>query len=443
MISSLILPTPFEELGLDIMLTLYLFVQDKYPQLAQSSFTVHKFISLKWKPNDIVTNSVYEEKVIERMKLLIQNQPDEYLQILMESSEDLESSKRDFVDKVLNAVVKESLGKGVFDTKETTIITITLSLVTTCDSACFFLLKCMKATDLPTLLRRLIKMAFTKVTYQNQICKVLIAKVLVVDHWASESLLFYMDLIREFNINKKFINIPYEYYLSKNATPADITDMVSTDCEAYQKTNEHYILTDTDVKEHVKDLVSVAEYWGRKVTIQVAKRGLRQLIQYTFSSPSNETNITLWNSLSSALIEHRSLVWLVIRKCIALMKQQREWEENLKDKSVYDVSSTREKLLYDRLCPMLILQSIHSNAYSSVKLPEEVLENNKDFLIKCKGSINCFKVSTVKSKRDGFCEELLNVLLLRSEQPLEFVEIEKFSRELVGKMFTKPEKHTQ
>ncbi|KAI8641797.1 hypothetical protein BD408DRAFT_202394 [Parasitella parasitica] len=268
------------------------------------------------------------------------------------------------------------------------------------DQACELLLKCMDFTDLPKLIRKLMKLSNVEDQREKMIYTALIAKALLKADWASSSILNYVDLVREFKFYKGFVTIDAKMHPK---TPGDIPPLYPT-IEVTQK------FTDDQVEAISKSLMIPLQLWSAQVGEQDFTLAVRQLVQYSYGIPKDGTWIEAWKQLSFAFENNHHLVWPVIETCTDILKEQISINQDV----VRQTANIKESVLFFRLSPMLILQTIPKNAFAPVLLPESYVNFIADKLRKIGISKSMLKITQRQDTHTPTCIQLMEELLQRS-----------------------------
>jgi hypothetical protein len=164
---------------------------------------------------------------------------------------------------------------------------------------------------LPLLIQKLMKMVVnTNDVEKEKIPYIaLISKTLLQESWASNSILLYIDWIREFKVLRGFVNSAR----SPPLTPQDITQI---------EIPTEKLLSEKELETQSTWLMGPIQLWATKVEMNHFISGLRQLVRYSYGSPRDTTCIDAWRHLSFAFAKDHTLVWPVIEECLDIMQTQ-------------------------------------------------------------------------------------------------------------------------
>ncbi|KAI9019200.1 hypothetical protein CLU79DRAFT_759060 [Phycomyces nitens] len=340
---------PFDGLGNGLIACLFLLIPHLTKDTKLTTGALQTLLGLDWDLEGLI-NMVGYESIVQHIKCVIEQQPEEGLLYLLEGIDDSQTLESCFKKSVIEAIIEAMIGaKTQTDSSDVSqpLMNTLLMFAPTTHVACELLIKCMPLLYLPELISRLMKMAYTLDPRQNQVSKGLIAKALLVDSWAGESILLYVDLIRDFKYRKGFSTVLPGERFTYRSTPADLKP-------AQDLEDPSVGLDNSDVEKYVMEFISVLGLWGEKAPPWALEAGLRQMVHSTCGSPLDQTNVLVWKTLSFAILDHRFLVWVVMQECSDVMKLQRSWIDYLHDESTTD--ALFEKKLYAILTPMIILQ---------------------------------------------------------------------------------------
>ncbi|KAL0085361.1 hypothetical protein J3Q64DRAFT_1743403 [Phycomyces blakesleeanus] len=429
-INHIPLNEPFDGLGNEIAACLFLVMPHLANHTKLTAGALRILLSLEWDLEGLI-NMVDYESIIHHLKCIVYQQPEEALLYLTKGIDDSQALKSRFIKSVIESVIDGATQTNISEISQPLMNTLLMFTATT-HVACELLIKCMAFLYLPELIARLMKMAYTLDPRQNQVSKGLIAKALLIDKWAGESILLYVDMIRDFKYRKSFSTIFPGSHFTWRSTPADIEP---TQAHILQE-NSANKLEDSDTDKYVMEFISVLGLWGEKAAPWALEAGLKQMVHKTCGSPLDQTNVLVWKTLSFAILGHRSLVWVVMQECSGVMKLQRRWIDDLQNDATTD--DLFEKKLYAILTPMIILQALHPTVYECVNLNRQTAEEMKTHLVRCGNNLDNFKVSDDDdSKHSQLCAELLDALSIRLKLTPGLSAIENLSKMLTTKIFGK------
>ncbi|KAI7905031.1 uncharacterized protein BX663DRAFT_501425 [Cokeromyces recurvatus] len=225
-----------------------------------------------------------------------------------------------------------------------------MSLLKTNNSACELLIKCMPYLRLLPLIQRLMQMASTILSddRERMVYMALISKALLDERWSSDSILLYIDLIRDFKMQKGFI--------SSN----DLKEHDLTPCSI--SNNKKQQVKDELKEEQIESLCTVymapIQLWSMKINSEAFSLGLRQLVRYSYGIPRDTVSIESWKHLSFAFLKNHELIWPVIEECTNIMKTQIMITKDMIQNKSVKARQLKETILFLRINPMLILQII-------------------------------------------------------------------------------------
>lgn len=156
------------------------------------------------------------------------------------------------------------------------------------------------------------KLSIVQNEREKMTCIALISKALLQEHWASSSILNYVESIREFKLYKGFVT---KNTVTPPKGPQDI---------ALSKPAVEIIQTfkDEEIEAISLSLMISLQLWSTRVCEHDFGLALRQLVQYSCGIPKDSTWIEAWKQLSFAFANNHKLVWYVIEACTDILKTQ-------------------------------------------------------------------------------------------------------------------------
>ncbi|CEP13984.1 hypothetical protein [Parasitella parasitica] len=275
-----------------------------------------------------------------------------------------------------------------------------LSAVKESDQACNLLLKCMDFTDLSGLIRKLMKLSNVEDQREKMIYMALIAKALLKTDWVSSSILNYVDLVREFKLYKGFVTIDANDHPK---TPRDTS-------LPYPTVQVTQTFPNDQVETISKSLMIPLQLWSARATEESFTSAIRQLVQYSYGLPKDGTWIEAWKQLSFAFENNHRFIWPVIETCTNIMREQISITQDF----IEQPAEIKEKIIFFRLSPMLILQAIPKNAYALLSLPDSYVNFITSKLMKIGISKSMLKVTQQQDTHLSTCIQLMEELLQRS-----------------------------
>ncbi|KAI8391305.1 uncharacterized protein BYT42DRAFT_189494 [Radiomyces spectabilis] len=304
-----------------------------------------------------------------------------------------------------------------------------LKKIATNNTACELLIKCMPCLDLRTLILHLMQMAHNPDPRTNQVCKALIAKALMVESWVSDSILVYLDLIRDFEQKKAFVVDAGTNCSFANISPASLVNTTAS-------TLLSSTLDDSSTQSFTMELVSVIELWSNKVKPEHLRSGLAQLVRKSYgSAQSLSLSILVWKVLSRTLLTQHQLIWVILEECVKLIKSQPQLTESLIDDDSAESTLAVQTLLYARLAPLLILLTMPNKVYDVVKLADDALARFQPSLQVLDIPLQNIKRGTISDDCAETQHELLQELIYRSQNELEYEHVKQQSKSLIMRIF--------
>ncbi|KAI8350928.1 hypothetical protein EDC96DRAFT_519232 [Choanephora cucurbitarum] len=313
-----------------------------------------------------------------------------------------EDSRAEFSYELLKALVEHNADQ-VMPILEPNL----LSLIKVSNKACELLIHCMSFMKLPLLIHKLMKMAVVSKENEKEkmTCIALISKALLHETWHHDSILYYIDMLRLVQTRQ---NITEPTYLTPQS-PKDITlDHKSTQDTQFSDQQET-----TQLIKSV--LIMPVQLWSSRIDPISFKLCLKQLVHYSYGIPKDIICVEAWINLRFALMQHPEAVWIVIEQCVVIMKQQPILTDDLIKNTSDQARYLKENILFLRLNPLLILQTIPQQAYQEVCLPKSYI----DIKPSVRSKSNQIKTTTIITPRTQLAIELADELLYRSCEPSE------------------------
>ena len=148
---------------------------------------------------------------------------------------------------------------------------------------------------------------------EKMTCIALISKALLQEHWASSSILNYIELIREFKLHKGFV-------IKNTMTPPKGPQDIALSKPAAVETIQTFKVE--EIETISLSLMISLQLWSTRVREHDFGLALRQLVQYSCGIPKDSTWIEAWKQLSFAFSNNHKLVWHVVEVCTDILRTQ-------------------------------------------------------------------------------------------------------------------------
>ncbi|RUP46218.1 hypothetical protein BC936DRAFT_147202, partial [Jimgerdemannia flammicorona] len=187
-----------------------------------------------------------------------------------------------------------------------------------------------------------------------------------------------------------------------------------------------------NVQSHTDRLFRIIAKWAERTPPQTWPLLVPTLITKTYASPSDPTLIRFWSTVAPWLAKSEEGMKRVVGQVLVLMEIQGRLTEELLDTKFDDSALAVQSLLFARLCPLLILKTIPSEAFDEVlTLSTEQMLMVGDFWNGQEDS----KHDSVELASSDVSERMLIELVRRSDHPVEFPQIRQLSLSLLPKLF--------
>ncbi|KAI9470750.1 MAG: hypothetical protein EXX96DRAFT_542824 [Benjaminiella poitrasii] len=215
-------------------------------------------------------------------------------------------------------------------------------------------------------------------------------------------------------------------FASYNDLQQDLNHLTPSNILQVEKPPTTTELNAEEVESLSTTFMAPIQLWSMKVNAETFKLGLRQLVRYSYGIPRDTVCIESWKHLSFAFLKHHEFIWPIIEECTDIMKTQ--------------VKHLKEAILFLRINPMLILQTIPKEVYDVVGLPKSYID-----LLHNKLQAISIRTQDIKIQNDTthrqICIQLVDELLQRSLEP-KYLEDDlenpiEFSISLLGKILCK------
>ncbi|GAN07701.1 hypothetical protein MAM1_0172d07203 [Mucor ambiguus] len=280
-----------------------------------------------------------------------------------------------------------------------------LSLVKQSNQACELLIKCMEFADLPVLIRKLMKMSIVEDEKEKMTCIALISKALLQERWASSSVLNYIEMVRDFKLHKGFTVPNSTSYLqgpqdiaSSNLPVAEVSEVFEPD----------------QVQTISISLLLPLQLWSARVSEGDFGSALRQLVQYCCGIPKDGTWIEAWKQFSFAFAKKHQLVWHAVEECTHVLASQTSMTQDVVHDTSIQAMQWKESIVFLRISPMLILQTIPKDVFDVLKLPNSYVNLITHKLEKIGVSRDMIKTSQQQDAHAPVCIQLMDELLQRN-----------------------------
>ncbi|KAI8332807.1 hypothetical protein BC941DRAFT_435382 [Chlamydoabsidia padenii] len=310
-----------------------------------------------------------------------------------------------------------------------TLVQELLARVTTSNKSCELLLRCLPLIRKPALLLCLMKMlAMADNERSNHVTKGLIAKTLMEDSWCGDSLLVYIDLIRDLLRTRRYRTKFKSMTFSKSAMPGDVFHMFDNEDESGS------CLDLEDLEKTETELLWPIQLWSTKVNPTIMERIIPLLIDKYYNAPNESIFIRVWQMLAFSIIQHKSLVLAIIKKCTEIMENQKRFFDMIGQGLV-----RKEDInLYTLLLPILVLSIFPRHAYEHIGLPSIIIQQWQT-----RWPQSDHKLKTVESSVNGNEQSLVfirlaDALLIRydySGQVIGIPQIQKLALDTLYKIF--------
>ncbi|KAI8997390.1 hypothetical protein BDB01DRAFT_34833 [Pilobolus umbonatus] len=249
----------------------------------------------------------------------------------------------------------------------------------------------------------------------------LISKVLLYEEWSADSILIYIDMVRDFRDLRGFMKMNDSIADANKLDPTSITSV-----KYYIKETPFEGL---DIDSFCMTLLTPLELWSRKVDTKSMEYALNQLIRKSCGSPNDGLFISAWQRLSFVYMDHHELIWCTLGECVHIMISQLKITEN----DLHDMTRLKH-IIFVRLIPMLILQTIPKEYFKEVQVPRQYIALLKSRLVGLEVDPGLIRTSD-KSKHSEVCIRLMDELINRCMNPYESHDIAKFAKSLLTKIF--------
>ncbi|KAF1804576.1 hypothetical protein V8B55DRAFT_1499181 [Mucor lusitanicus] len=280
-----------------------------------------------------------------------------------------------------------------------------LSLVKQSNQACELLIKCMEFADLPVLIRKLMKMSIVEDEREKMTCVALISKALLQERWASSSILSYIEMVRDFKLHRGFTAPGLTTHLHG---PQDITSL------NLSATDVSEVFEPDQVQTISISLLLPLQLWSMRVSEQDFGSALRQLVHYCYGIPKDGTWIDAWKQLSFAFVKNHQLVWHVVEECTHILTSQISITQDMVSDTSIQAMQWKDNIVFLRISPMLILQTIPKEAFDVLLLPNSYLNVIAHKLERIGVSRDTIKTTQQQDAHTPVCIQLMDELLQRS-----------------------------
>ncbi|KAG2196055.1 hypothetical protein INT47_008149 [Mucor saturninus] len=286
-----------------------------------------------------------------------------------------------------------------------------LSVIKNSDKACELLIQCMDYLHLPSLIQKLMPRIVTEDQREKMVYIALISKALLHPSWNNNSILFHIDLVREFQLLKHFTKPNKPDFL--DLTPHNITT------RKHNLVESDIIYSDEEIKKMSTYLIAPIQLWSTKVDENLLKSALIQLVRKSYGLPGDHVCIDAWRNLSHAFSNNHDLIWGVMQECIAIMQS-------------HTISHTLADDIM-KVTPMLILQTIPEQSFDMVSLPKSYVN-----LLSKKFEMLAIDLQTIKvssnNSNTGISIQLMDELLIRCFHE-DWKPLAQFATTLISKIF--------
>ncbi|CAO3615479.1 unnamed protein product [Cunninghamella echinulata] len=290
------------------------------------------------------------------------------------------------------------------------------------NKCCEMIIQCMPFIHLANLIRTLMnKLTQTKDERSNQVTKGLIAKALLVDHWSDDSVLLYIDLIRDYLQYPQDLPFEYKPNIMKSSSPKDIYSNMNTKKEM-KKMN----LSENEEME----LLWPIQLWSSRANEKSLEKTISLLVEKFYDAPNESIFIRTWQMLTLAMINHEHLILIVLEKCTQLLESQNRLYGNQFYEMIQD-----NAMIYILLVPLLILRIFPEKVYNNVKLTSVVIEKWKDTW---PIPIQQMKMTQNWDSTTGIYVRLANALLFRynmTKNMTSLGRIHQLTKDVICKLF--------
>ncbi|KAI9301683.1 hypothetical protein BJ944DRAFT_133468 [Cunninghamella echinulata] len=290
------------------------------------------------------------------------------------------------------------------------------------NKCCEMIIQCMPFIHLTNLIRTLMnKLTQTKDERSNQVIKGLIAKALLVDHWSDDSVLLYIDLIRDYLQYPQDIPFEYKPNIMKSSSPKDLYSLMDT-----KKEMKKMKLSENEEME----LLWPIQLWSSRANEKSLEKTISLLVEKFYDAPNESIFIRTWQMLTLAMINHEHLILIVLEKCTQLLESQ----NSLYNDQFYELIQDNA-MIYVLLVPLLILRIFPEKVYNNVKLTSVVIEKWKDTW---PIPIQQMKMTQNWDSTTGIYVRLANALLFRYNMTKNMTSLDRIhqlTKDVIYKLF--------
>ncbi|CAO3588077.1 unnamed protein product [Absidia cylindrospora] len=238
------------------------------------------------------------------------------------------------------------------------------------NKSCELLLRCLPFIRKSVLLLSLIKKLVTAENERtNHVAKGLIAKTLLEDSWCGDSVLVYIDLVREFLRTRRHQTTFKCMTMTKRATPDDIYHIY--DDGGKSKEEDGGIPCGNEELDNMKiELLWPIQLWSSKVDSAILEKIIPLLINKYYNAPSESIFIHVWQMLAHTITHCKSLMLAITRKCTEIMENQKSLFEMIRQGTMHkdDIN------FFTLVLPILVLSIFPQRAYDDVGLPSSIIQ---------------------------------------------------------------------
>ncbi|CAO3617714.1 unnamed protein product [Cunninghamella blakesleeana] len=292
------------------------------------------------------------------------------------------------------------------------------------NKCCEIMIQCMPFIHLPTFIRSLmIKLIQVKDNERSsQVTTGLIAKALLVDHWCNDSVILYVDLIRDYLQNHFNTFFEFNAKITKSSSPIDILSIIGPKEKLKMNLNEN---------EKEKELLSwPIQLWSSRANEKSLSTTINLLVDKFYDAPHESIFIRVWQMLTLAMLKHEHLILIVLKKCTQIL----ELQNNIYDQHFFKVAQDNA-VIYILILPLLILRIFPEKAYNNVKLTSAVIKKWKDTWPLPMEQI---KQTQNSDATTGIYVRLANALLFRYDMTKEmtsFMTVHQLTKDVIYKLF--------
>ncbi|ORZ21368.1 hypothetical protein BCR42DRAFT_407419 [Absidia repens] len=303
------------------------------------------------------------------------------------------------------------------------------------NKSCELLLRCLPFIRKSVLLLSLIKKLVTADNERtNHVAKGLIAKTLLEDSWCGDSVLVYIDLVREFLRTRRHQTTFICMAMTKCATPDDIYHIYDDSGRNAWFVFIYLFLLELGNMEI--ELLWPIQLWSSKVDSAILEKIIPLLINKYYNTPSESIFIHVWQMLAHTITQRKSLMLAIITKCTDIMENQKSLFEMIRRGIIHkdDIN------FFTLLLPILILSIFPKQAYEYVGLPSSIIQKWHGRWPHFNDERKCKKaeLTTMDENESKLYIRLADELLLRydySEQINGIHQIRKLTSDTLYKIF--------